>query len=69
MIPLLFKAIGGLGILLICLGILAKKKKREHQLMLGGGLCLEAYSLYIGDPIFIVLQAVFILTVTYKLVK
>jgi len=46
-------------------------KKREHQnvFFIMGGLCLEAYSIYIKDVIFIILQIIFILAAVFDLVK
>ncbi len=66
---LVFKAIGAAGILLISWGILKKDRFTGTLLYLSGGVCLEVYSLYIGDLIFIVLQAVFICVATYELFK
>ena len=65
---LVFKIIGGLGIALISLGILDKNRFRGTFLYLLGGICLESYSIFIGDEIFMALQAIFILVVSYKLV-
>jgi len=65
----LFQLIGAAGLIFIILGQLVKKKKKERQLMLIGGILLEAYSLYIGDIIFISLQAIFIIVIVYKLIK
>jgi len=66
---IIFKAVGSIGILLISWGILKKDKFTGTLLYLAGGVCLEAYSLYIWDAIFIVLQAVFICVATYELFK
>jgi hypothetical protein len=55
----LFKLVGAAGLLLISIGILTKERRRQDLFYIAGGLCLEAYSIYIGDIIFIILQLVF----------
>lgn len=67
--PLLFKSIGAAGLLLISLGIITKKRSRQDWLYIAGGLCLEAYSIYLGDLIFTILQIVFTAAAVYDLVK
>ena len=64
-----FKVIGALGIILISLGIITKKRKHQDLLYILGGLCLEIYSISIKDIIFIVLQIIFILAASYDLMK
>jgi len=64
-----FKVVGALGIILISLGIITKKRKYEDLLYILGGLCLEIYSIAIKDVIFIVLQIIFILAASYDLMK
>lgn len=66
---IVFKIIGALGIVLISIDILNKKRKIQNIYFIGGGLCLEIYSIYIQDFIFIVLQIIFILAATYDLYK
>lgn len=65
----IFKIVGALGIILISVGILTKKRKNEDVYYILGGLCLEAYSIYIGDTIFIILQVIFILSAVYDFCK
>lgn len=67
--PILFKIIGGLGILLISTGIISRKRKNEDIFYIFGGLCLEAYSIYLGDVIFIILQIIFTLVAVYDFFK
>ncbi len=69
MIDLFFKLVGAFGIILISIGILTKKRKIEDIYYIFGGLFLTAYSIFIGDIIFIVLQMVFISSALYDLVK
>jgi len=64
----MFKLIGALGIILISIGIIIKKRETEDIFYILGGICLEAYSIYIGDVIFIILQIIFILAATYDFV-
>jgi len=64
-----FKLIGAIGILLIAIGIILKDRKKQDILFILGGICLEAYSIYIQDMIFIILQIIFILAAVYDLVK
>lgn len=61
-IPTLF---GIVGLLLITSGVLLNNRKKENVLYLLGGISLEVYSIHLGDPIFITLQAVFILATLY----
>ncbi|MCK4589410.1 MAG: hypothetical protein KAT77_03140 [Nanoarchaeota archaeon] len=65
----IFKLIGALGIILIAIGIILKKRKVQDVLFILGGICLETYSIYINDIIFIILQLIFILAAVYDLVK
>ena len=75
----IFKVIGGVGILLISIGIVSKKRKKNlwifkkiksHNLyFLFGGLCLLIYSISIQDVLFIILQAIFILASVYDLTR
>jgi len=66
---MLFKIIGGIGILLISAGILTKNRKRENIYHIFGGLCLATYSIYIQDPIFIILQIIFIIAAIYDFLR
>lgn len=65
----LFKIIGTVGLLLISIGIIIKKRKTQDIFYITGGLCLEAYSIYLGDTIFTILQIIFTLSAGYDLVK
>jgi len=40
-----------------------------YPLLILGGICMEIYSIYIGDTIFIVLQGVFIISSILGLIK
>lgn len=65
----ILKGIGALGIILISVGIITKKRKTQDIYYILGGVCLEAYSIYIGDLIFIILQIIFTLAAVYDLIK
>jgi len=67
----IFYVIAIIGLLSIILGtfMIHKKRKYTYPLFIIGGICLEIYSIYIKDLIFIILQAVFILSSIYGLIK
>ncbi|MFH1404694.1 MAG: YgjV family protein [Patescibacteria group bacterium] len=60
---------GILGLLIISYSIWDRKEKRQDVLYVAGGVCLLAYSIWIQDTIFIILQIVFILSALLELVK
>jgi lipid-A-disaccharide synthase-like uncharacterized protein len=64
-----FKILGALGLIFITLGVLSKNRIRQNILFIIGGLLLEAYSIYLRDPIFIPLQAIFTLAALYEMYK
>ena len=71
----IFPIVGALGLACIIIGTLLVSYKRSirrryvYPLLIVGGILLEAYSIYIQDLIFIILQGVFILTSIYGLIK
>ncbi len=71
----IFTIIATLGLISIIAGtflISSKKdirKRYTYPLMILGGICLEIYSIYIGDPILITLQGVFIISSILGLIK
>jgi lipid-A-disaccharide synthase-like uncharacterized protein len=66
---LIYKTLGAVGLIFICTGVMTKTRKKQDILYIIGGICLEFYSIYLGDLVFIVLQIVFILTASYDLLK
>lgn len=64
-----FKLLGALGLLLITAGVLTKNRRKQDTLYIAGGLLLESYSISIRDPIFITLQAIFVVAAAYDLAK
>ena len=63
----IYKIIGAIGLLIISIGILNKERKKQNILYIIGGICLEIYSLYLGDVIFIILQIIFVISAVYDL--
>ncbi len=66
---IIFKIIGAIGLILIIIGLLRRNEKQQDIIFIIGGICLEAYSIYLGDYIFIILQAAFIVAALYELIK
>ncbi|MDD4332830.1 MAG: hypothetical protein PHT51_01845 [Patescibacteria group bacterium] len=65
----IFKLIGAFGLLVISLGIIKKDRLAQDVLYILGGVCLEIYSIFLGDYIFIILQIVFTCSAIYDLKK
>ena len=70
----IFTMIAIVGVIFVIVGtslISSKKvgKSGIYLLLIFGGICLEIYSIFIGDLIFIVLQGVFIMSSVYGLIK
>lgn len=65
----IFKIIGAVGLLVISFGIINKERRTQDILYIIGGICLEIYSLYLGDVIFIILQIIFTISAIYDFVK
>ncbi len=70
-----FHIIAIIGLVAIILGtfmVSMKKRLRRrytYPLLILGGICLEIYSIYINDLIFIILQGVFIISSIYGLIR
>lgn len=65
----MFKIIGAVGLVLISIGIITKKRLSQDVLYIFGGICLEIYSIIIGDLIFIILQLIFTISAVYDLIR
>jgi len=65
----IYKIIGILGLLLICLGMIVKNRKTRDVESFFGGLGLLIYSIHLKDLIFIILQSVYILIVSVDYFK
>lgn len=66
---ILFKLLGIVGLLFIIRSIFVHKEPHRFVWSLFGGLCLLAYSTYLNDIIFIILQAVFSLANVFEIWK
>ena len=69
MIMIDFRLVGALGIVLISIGVITKKRKDQNFLYILGGFCLGIYSIYINDLIFLILQIIFISSAIYDFIK
>ena len=72
---LIYKIISIIGVIFIITATLlisSKKRFRKkyiYPFLIIGGICLEIYSIYINDLTFIILQAIFIITSIFGLIK
>ncbi len=66
---LIFKLIGVVGILLISIGMLVRKRKSRDKCTFLGGLCLLTYSIFLKDIVFILMQSVYIIVILYDFIK
>lgn len=64
----LFEFIGAVGLILISIGILIKKRLIQDIFYVVGGVCLEIYSIFIGNLIFIILQLIFTISAIVDLI-
>ncbi len=62
----IYKLIGIFGMLLITIGVLLKSERQADPFYIFGGILLEIYSLSIKDPIFVILQLIFISSATWE---
>ena len=64
-----FKYIGIAGLVLICIGMIVRKRTTRDICAFFGGLGLLIYSIHLKDLIFTILQAVYIVVVSVDLVR
>ena len=70
MLPsIIYRICGVLGLLFIIAGVIAKRKKREDEFYVVGGILLFVYSYYLHDWIFMTLQVVFTLVALVELLS
>ena len=69
MLLVLPKLLGVIGLILITLGIFAKKEITQDWIFVAGGAGLLVYSISLRDPIFIPLQVVLILASMYEIIQ
>lgn len=60
---------GIIGLLLISYALWVRNEKKQDIIYILGGMSLLAYSIHIGDIVFIVLQIVFLLSAGIELFK
>ena len=71
----IYKIIAVIGLISIIIGTFLVSSKRSirrrytYPLLIIGGIALEIYSISIGDVIFMILQAVFVISSVYGLIK
>lgn len=63
------RVIGAAGLVIIIVGMLLRSRKERDELYIVGGVFLGAYSIYIGDVIFTILQVVFTAVAVYDLLR
>lgn len=66
---ILFKIFGVIGLIGIIAGVLIKNEKKQDWFFIIGGAFLLFYSSYLRDPIFIVLQVVFMIVALVELIE
>ena len=70
--PLMYKIIGAIGLILICIGMIVKRRLVRDDFSIFGGIALLIYSIYLDDLIFIILQTVYTIIVSidyFRLIK
>ncbi|MFA7315561.1 MAG: hypothetical protein WC059_02025 [Candidatus Paceibacterota bacterium] len=65
----IYKYIGILGLVLICIAMVVRKRSSRDILSFFGGIGLLVYSIYLKDLIFIILQSVYIIVVSFDYLK
>ncbi|PIT88507.1 MAG: hypothetical protein COU29_01855 [Candidatus Magasanikbacteria bacterium CG10_big_fil_rev_8_21_14_0_10_36_32] len=66
---IIFKIIGALGLISIIAGVVNLNSIRRNWFFVVGGILLLTYSIYLRDPIFIPLQAIFTTVSLYEIYK
>ena len=59
---------GIIGLLLISYAVWVKKEKPQDTLFIVGGIALLIYSIYVKDPIFIILEVIFVISASVELI-
>ncbi len=65
----IFKYIGIIGLVFICVAMIVRKRTLRDVLSFFGGIGLLVYSINLKDVIFIILQSVYIVVVTVDFIK
>lgn len=64
-----FIILGAIGLILISIGVITKKRKKQDIFYITGGVCMLSYSISLKNSIFIILQSVFTIAAVYDLIK
>ncbi len=64
-----FRIIGIIGLVLICVAMMVKKRSLRNVLAFFGGISMLLYSIYLKDLIFIILQAVYTIVIIFDYMK
>ena len=64
-----FQILGAIGLVLISIGVISKKRKKQDVYYIFGGILLLTYSASIKNIIFIILQIIFTIAAIYDLIK
>lgn len=67
--PTFITLLGVIGLILVALAIWLRNEVRQDILFISGGLLLLVYAISIGNPIFILLQIVFVASAFAELVN
>ncbi len=65
----IFKIIGIIGLIFICIGMLVKNRGTRDKFSFVGGVGLLTYSIYLGDTIFILLQVMYTLIIVFDFIR
>ncbi|MBU6500522.1 MAG: YgjV family protein [Patescibacteria group bacterium] len=66
---MIFTFLGTLGLIAASIAIWIRDERKQDVLFIVGGIFLLAYSINIGNIIFIILQIVFIISASSELIK
>ena len=65
----IYKIIGIIGLVLICIAMVVRNRKTRDTFSFFGGIGLLIYSIYLKDVIFIILQSVYIIIISFDYLK
>jgi len=65
----IYKIIGIIGLVLICTAMIVRKRRIRDDFAFFGGIGLLIYSIYLKDVIFIILQSVYIVIISFDYLK
>ena len=62
-------AIGTLGLIVVTAGVTIRQRAHQDLCYVFGGFCLAVYSIYLRNPIFAILQVMFVAVAGYDLLR